>query len=74
MKEETKDRSIQNSGKDKQIIILTTEIEILILHLEENQKAQAKVNKYADLLSDLFNKGIIDNEGRFINQDNEDQT
>ena len=66
MNEETKDRSIQNSNKDKQIIFLRKEIERLRLLIEENQRTKTKGDKYADLLSSLFIKWIIDSEGRLL--------
>ena len=59
--------------KDNQILILKKEIDKLKEELEANQNAQEEGDKYAELLSDLFNKGIIDSNGKFIKNDEEDQ-
>ena len=38
--------------------------------LNQKEKDSAQYDKYADLLGELFSKGIIDHEGSFVNKDN----
>ena len=73
LKEESKGDLNSNLYKDNQILILKKEIDRLKEELEANQNAQEEGDKYAELLSDLFNKGIIDSNGKFIKNDEEDQ-
>ena len=56
--------------KDSQISKLQNEICKLKNELETNREIIDKNDKYADLLNDLFHKGIIDEEGNFLD-DNE---
>ena len=53
----------------KQIDDLKSEIELLRKELELKEKESDQQDKYALLLNNLFNKGIIDEDGNFLNQD-----
>ena len=55
---------------DSQISKLQNEICKLKNELETNREIIDKNDKYADLLNDLFHKGVIDEEGNFLD-DNE---
>ena len=54
--------------KDSQISKLQNEICKLKNELETNREIIDKNDKYADLLNDLFHKGIIDEEGNFLDE------
>ena len=40
--------------------------------MDENNEKNNREDKYADLLNDLFHKGIIDESGNFIEKIEED--
>ena len=55
--------------KDFQIIDLKNEIKVLKDELRMSNDVRNKSDKYADLLNDLFHKGIIDEYENFFNDD-----
>ena len=63
------DESKSDEEEEKDARSLKDEVISLTKKLNEKEKEIEKHEKYADLLSDLFQKGIIDGEGNFI-QDN----
>ena len=69
LREEEKGDESKEETKDFQIIDLKNEIKVLKDELRMSQDVRDKSNKYADLLNDLFHKGIIDEDGNFINDD-----
>ena len=62
LREEEKGDESKEETKDFQIIDLKNELRM-------SQDVRDKSDKYADLLNDLFHKGIIDEDGNFINDD-----
>ena len=69
LREEEKGDESKEETKDFQIIDLKNEIKVLKDELRMSQDVRDKSDKYADLLNDLFHKGIIDEDGNFINDD-----
>ena len=61
--EETEEGFNSNRENDSKIKLLQAEILKLRDKLEQKDAAQEKPDKYADLLNDLFHKGIIDSTG-----------
>ena len=57
--------------EEKNVSDLKDEIYSLTKKLNDKEKEAKQNEKYADLLSDLFQKGIIDAEGNFIQEINE---
>ena len=51
-----------------QISELKSEIQLLKNELEDKDKESNQQDKYAKLLNNLFYKGIIDEDGNFLNQ------
>ena len=51
---------------------LKSEVSKLKNELDEKKEDNEVRNKYADLLSDLFFKGIIDENGKFIKEKDEE--
>ena len=68
-REESKDGDLNESIKDSQIIDLKDEIINLKRELESKEKRLDHSDKYADLLNDLFHKGIIDENGDFLEKE-----
>ena len=60
--DEEKGDESKEETKDFQIIDLKNEIKVLKDELRMSQDVRDKSDKYADLLNDLFHKGIIDEE------------
>ena len=65
-----KDEEEKSEDEKNDVKILKDEIKKLNEQLNDKQKEIRKSEKYGDLLSDLFQKGIIDNEGNFIEEKN----
>ena len=63
-----KDEEIKGEESDEDIDTLKNEIKSLTQQLKDKDKVIDKSEEYADLLSDLFQKGIIDSQGNFIEQ------
>ena len=61
-----KDEESKSEDEENCIDTLKDEIKKLSQELNEKQNEIRKNEKYGDLLSDLFQKGIIDSEGNFI--------
>ena len=55
--------------KIKKIEELKSEIKDLKEAMKFNEEDNDKTDKYAELLNDLFHKGIIDETGKFIQED-----
>ena len=68
-REESKDGDLNESIKDSQIIDLKDEIINLKRELESKERRLDNSDKYADLLNDLFHKGIIDENGDFLEKE-----
>ena len=73
LKEEEKNRrNNRNREEDKEdsdideVSILKREVAKLSKKLEEKEEGEETQNKYADLLNDLFHKGIIEESGKFL--------
>ena len=64
-----RDEEEKGEESDEDINAMKDEIKSLTQQLKEKDKEINKNEKYADLLSDLFQKGIIDSQGNFIDQD-----
>ena len=60
--------------KENKIRFLQNEILSLWYKLEQKEEVQEKSDKYADLLNDLFHKGIIDSNGNFIEEYDKNQS
>lgn len=52
--------------KDDEIDYLKSEVEKLKNEIEQRVEDKEKADKYGDLLNDLFQKGIIDATGSFV--------
>ena len=63
-----KDEEIKGEESDEDIDTLKNEIKSLTQQLKDKDKVIDKSEESADLLSDLFQKGIIDSQGNFIEQ------
>ena len=57
---------MEDSEKDKIIRELQKEVRGLKNQIIINQDQDENAHKYADLLNDLFHKGIIHEDGEFI--------
>ena len=68
-KEEDKQTEIREIKSDRKIQTLKSEIERLTDIIKEKEVNTQQNEKYAELLSELFEKGIIDVDGKFINSD-----
>ena len=66
-----KDEEIKHEESDEDVNSLKEEIERLNTKLTQKEKESQESQKYADLLSDLYEKGIIDADGNFINENQE---
>ena len=72
LKEENNRKNNRNREEDKEdsdideVSILKREVAKLSKKLEEKKEGEETQNKYADLLNDLFHKGIIDKSGKFL--------
>ena len=64
-----KDEEVKSEESDEDINDLKEEINSLTQQLKNKDKEIQKNEKYVDLLSDLFQKGIIDSDGNFIEQE-----
>ena len=73
LREENKDEEDKDENKDSQILYLKNEVAKLKEELRVNNDSIDRNDKYADLLNDLFHKGIIDEEGNFLNDMEGDQ-
>ena len=67
--EEDKEEEIKQSQKDEESLYLQKEILDLKYELDKNKDVMDANDKYADLLNDLFNKGITNSKGNFIDND-----
>ena len=67
--EEIKEYKQKSDKYKSKIGNLKLEITKLKDMLNQKEKNSAQYDKYADLLGELFNKGIIVHEGSFINKD-----
>ena len=68
-KEEDKQTEIREIKSERKIQSLKSEIERLTGIINEKEVNTQQNKKYAELLSELFEKGIIDVDGKFINSD-----
>ena len=68
-KEEDKQTEIREIKSERKIQSLKSEIEKLTNIIKEKEDNNQQNEKYAELLSELFEKGIIDVDGKFINSD-----
>ena len=68
-KEEDKQTEIREIKSERKIHSLKSEIERLTDIIKEKEVNTQQNEKYAELLSELFEKGIIDVDGKFINSD-----
>ena len=68
-KEEDKQTEIIEIKSERKIQSLKSEIERLTDIIKEKEVNTQQNEKYAELLSELFEKGIIDVDGKFINSD-----
>ena len=68
-KEEDKQTEIREIKSERKIQSLKSEIERLTDIIKEKEANTQQNEKYAELLSELFEKGIIDVDGKFINSD-----
>ena len=68
-KEEDKQTEIREIKNERKIQSLKSEIERLTDIIKEKEVNTQQNEKYAELLSELFEKGIIDVDGKFINSD-----
>ena len=68
-KEEDKQTEIREIKSERKIQSLKSEIERLTDIIKEKEVNTQQNEKYAELLSELFEKGIIDVDGKFINSD-----
>ena len=66
--DESKEEEIKESQKDTEILYLQKEILDLKDEMQRNKEVYETNDKYADLLNDLFHKGIIDSDGNFIDK------
>ena len=62
-----KDEEDKLEEESKEVESLKDEIKNLTQQLKKKEEEIKDNEKYGDLLSDLFQKGIIDEEGNFIN-------
>ena len=64
-----KDEESKSEEEEKEEInVLKEEIKILTKKIKEKETEIKKNEKYADLLGDLFQWGIIDADGNFIDE------
>ena len=68
-KEEDKQTVIREIKSERKIQSFKSEIERLTDIIKEKEVNTQQNEKYAELLSELFEKGIIDVDGKFINSD-----
>ena len=68
-KEEDKQTEIREIKSERKIQSFKSEIERLTDIIKEKEVNTQQNEKYAELLSELFEKGIIDVDGKFINSD-----
>ena len=68
-KEEDKEVESLNVKSKRKIQSLKTEIEQLKDIISQKENESKENHKYAELLSELYEKGIIDTEGRFIDSE-----
>ena len=68
-KEEDKQTEIREIKSERKIQLLKSKIERLTDIIKEKEVNIQQNEKYAELLSELFEKGIIDVDGKFINSD-----
>ena len=61
-----KDEENKSEESAEDVDVLKTEIKSLTQQLKEKDREINKNEQYADLLSDLFQKGIIDLDRNFI--------
>ena len=66
---EDKQTEIREIKSERKIQSLKSEIERLTDIIKEKEVNTQQNEKYAELLSELFEKGIIDVDGKFINSD-----
>ena len=64
-----KDEGVKSEVSDEDINDLKEEINSWTQQLINKDKEILKNEKYVDLQSDLFQKGIIDSDGNFIEQE-----
>ena len=67
-KELSKNEEEKLSTYKDQISELKSEIQLLKNELEDKDKESNQQDKYAKLLNNIFHKGIIDEDGNFLNQ------
>ena len=67
------DRVENESKKDTEILYLQNEILDLKDEIVRNKEVYETNDKYADLLNDLFQRGIIDSKGNFIDGNEQDK-
>ena len=65
-KEEEKQADVKVIKSERKIQSLKTEIERLKEMLNQNEINSEQNEKYAELLSELYENGIIDMDGKFI--------
>ena len=68
-KEEEKQADVKIIKSERKIQSLKTEIERLKEMLNQKEINSEQNEKYAELLSELYEKGIIDMDGKFIISD-----
>ena len=68
-KEEDKQTVIREIKSERKIQSFKSEIERLTDIIKEKEVNTQQNEKYAEFLSELFEKGIIDVDGKFINSD-----
>ena len=68
-KEEDKKTELEKIKSERKIQSLKSKIERLTDIIKEKEVNTQQNEKYAELLSELFEKGIIDVDGKFINSD-----
>ena len=68
-KEEDKELESWDAKSKREIHSLKSEIEQLKSIINQKEKDSQESQKYAELLSELYEKGIIDTEGKFIDSE-----
>ena len=63
-----KDEESKSEEEKEEINVLKEEIKTLTKKIKEKETEINKNEKYADLLGDLFQRGIIDADGNFIDE------
>ena len=63
-----KDEESKSEEEKEEINVLKEEIKTLTKKIKEKETEIKKNEKYTDLLGDLFQRGIIDADGNFIDE------